>query len=167
LRREGGRSLTGDKKDTFWRDVRKSDKKLPDKKGVYVFAIRTDAGHTPIYVGKTKKSFLKECFNSTNWGKYYEGLTHYAEGTPVMLFVVLSQPKGAPNGKAIGEVETFLTQLASLKNPRLVNSHNKVRKWSIQGLNGHRRTEGSEATRSLRDCLGLAQCDSETAQVAA
>ncbi len=154
---DGGWILEKAKKGAFWANVGKSDARLPEKKGVYVFAIRTAAGYIPLYVGKTRLNFKTECFNSANWGKYYEGLVHRAEGTPVMFLIHLPQRKGAPNSTAIDEVETFLIQLASFKNPRLVNIQVNRRKWSIEGLNEHRRTEESEATHALRNCLGLAQ----------
>ncbi len=72
-----------------------------------------------------------------------------------MFFIHLPQRKGAPNSTAILGVERFLIQLASLRNIELVNIQNKPRKWSIQGLNQHRRSEESEATRLLRNSLGL------------
>ena len=89
--------------------------------GCYIFAVRAGRGYTPLYVGKTTKSFESECFTSHKRNHYHYSLGHYLKCTAVMFFVVLRKAKGKVNASEIKQVENFLIQVGSTVNPEIRN----------------------------------------------
>lgn len=66
--------------------------------------------------------------------------------------------KGAPNLKALGELEDFLIQTAVTRNPNLLNVKGTKRaNWSIAGIVRSGVGKPSEAAQELRRTLGLRQ----------
>ncbi|MGH8127020.1 MAG: hypothetical protein ACRETC_01450 [Gammaproteobacteria bacterium] len=131
-KRPGGRALVFT---DFWNDGSEADY-LAGCCGVYVFAIQTGRGLTPIYVGKATRTFRQETFNNANKHKYQNGFSAYARGKPVMYFVVHPQNiRGRNNAKQISKIEDFLIQAGSVKNPDLQNIRGvKKPKWAIKGV---------------------------------
>lgn len=157
----GGWALFDDKKaqNQFWGKDQLL-RRLKNGRGVYIYAIETSNGITPIYVGKATKGggFSQECFTHSNQRKYLNGLAKYREGTTVMFFIVRQSKRGQPNLKAVNEIEVRLIQLAEIKNPDLKNDHHRFsKKWSIQGIIGSRREPQTNDSRVLRKALGLAE----------
>jgi hypothetical protein len=129
--RPGGRTLNFD---GFWVGDAPASY-LADKCGVYVFAISSGGGLTPIYVGKATKTFRQEAFNPSNKHKYHHGFSDYAKGTPVMFFVVHPSQRGRTNENHIKEIEDFLIQAGIAKNPDLQNIKGTgAPQWSIKGV---------------------------------
>jgi len=163
VRGKGGRGIELYCPD-FWSKNQKATKykekatKYKDSCGCYVFALGAGRGTTPIYVGKTAKSFEKECFTLHKIYHYNRALSQVARGKPVMFLVVLERAKGKVNQQAIAEAELFLIQSALERNPNLSNSRNtkKVERWGIEGVirsSGKGRIAG--AAREFRNALGL------------
>lgn len=143
--KRGGRAL-GVKE--FWGQSRTLEE-LAHKRGCYVFAVRAGKGETPLYVGKATRSFKQECLNAANVSKLLAGLADYAKGTPVLYFVRHPAQRGKTNEKQIGEIENFLIQSASIRNPDLQNIHGReAPKWRIRGVvrSGQRKPTRSEST---------------------
>jgi hypothetical protein len=139
----------------FW-DQTTDLKLIGEERGAYLFCIHAGKGFTPIYVGSATKSFRQECFNATNRNKYHEGLADYKKCRPVMFFIVHPKQKGKTNVKAIEEIETFLIQLASDKNPDGLNiKKTKGPRWSIKGVIRSRQGKPSESALQFRQAIGF------------
>lgn len=130
LVKPGGKLISEDLS-AFWEKC----KKVRNGKGCYLLAIRAGKGFTPLYVGKTTRTFEKECFTSHKLVHYHHAMSDYAKGTPVMFFIVLPRTQGKPNSKEITEVEDFLIQVGRTANSALRNiKGNTVPNWSIRGV---------------------------------
>src|SRR2546422_10760758 len=77
------RMVSKDERATFFN----SNPHLRDRLGAYVFGVRSGGGITPVYVGKTKRSYDEECFTADKCLKYTKGLSSYVKGTPVLYFI--------------------------------------------------------------------------------
>jgi hypothetical protein len=139
----------------FW--TRSADlEELQWERGCYVFAIKAGKGATPLYVGEATKSFRQECFTPGNIRKCLDGLADYAKGSPVPYFVRHPSQRGKTNSKQIGEIETFLIQNASIRNPDIQNVHGKeAPKWSIQGVVRRGQGKPSRAASEFKRLLGI------------
>ena len=116
--------------------------------GCYIFAARTGRGITPLYVGKTMKSFQKECFTDHKQNHYTRALNNYAKCTPVMFFIVYPGRKSERAKKSIKELEEFLIFTGQQVNPKLRNiKRPKVPEWGIKGV---LRSKGSMANKSAK-----------------
>lgn len=130
LDKPGGKVILEDQSG-FWAKCTKVQK----RKGCYVLAIRAGKGFTPLYVGKTSRTFEKECFTDHKLVHYHHALADYAKGTPVMFFILIPIAKGKPNQKEITEVEDFLIQVGRTANPELRNIKGNVApNWGIKGV---------------------------------
>ena len=139
----------------FW-DQTADLKLIGDERGVYLFGIRAGKGFSPLYVGSATKTFKQECFNPSNRHKYLDGLADYKKCSPVMFFVVHPKQAGKTNIKEIEEIETFITQLASEKNPNLKNVKGAKRpKWSIKGVIRSGKGKPNGSAKLLRQAIGL------------
>ena len=152
----GGWHLFDGKKaqNQFWKKDQHSHFKK--RRGVYICAIKTSKGITPLYVGKATKGFGQECFTDRNQLNYTRGLARYKEGTPVMFFILYPKKQGQTNSKAIGELEVRLIHLAEIKNRFLVNRNDRTKKWSVEGILGDKQGQQTSASKTLRNALGLA-----------
>lgn len=138
----------------FWENPKASS--FAKERGCYLFAIRAAKGFRPIYVGKTKNSFEKECFTSHKTDHYNCALADIRKGAPVMFLVGLGRGKGPINNRAIAQVESFLIQHALAKNPDLSNTKGtKQEKWRIVGVFRGGKGKVSEDARLFRKAVGL------------
>jgi hypothetical protein len=130
---------------------------LAKERGCYLFAIRAAKGFRPIYVGKTQKSFAKECFTYHKIADHYTpALADCGRGTPVLFFIILDKKKGPLNNKAISQVETFLIQNAVAKNPELSNVQGtKKEEWSITGVIRGGKGKATQPAKLFRKAMGL------------
>ncbi|XXF79736.1 hypothetical protein P2318_08235 [Myxococcaceae bacterium GXIMD 01537] len=127
-------------------------------RGVYVFAMRAGRGYTPIYVGKAaKQSFEHESFAIQKLAHHYgPALLDFRKGSPVIFFVAHPASRGAINKRLIDEIETFMIDAASAKNPYLSNVHKKpVHEWRICGVVRGKRGEATRSTGALKKAVGL------------
>jgi hypothetical protein len=99
------------------------------QRGCYVFAIR-NRGLTPIYVGKAE--------------------------TPIIYFVVHPAQKGPTNIKQIRDIEDFLIQAGTAKNPDLQNIKGAQQPlWCIKGVVRSGAGKPNEAEIQLRTLFGI------------
>jgi len=101
-------------KSKFW----ESHPKLGSACGCYVFCLKAGPGMTPVYVGKTKRSFREECFTSRN----VLILMRYRQkrkGTPCVFFLKYPRKQGKPSDTLIQEIEDFLILTARAKKSEL------------------------------------------------
>jgi hypothetical protein len=139
----------------FWKQSRNL-RALQAERGCHVFAIRAGRGSTPLYVGKATKSFKQECLTPGNVRKLLDGLAAYAKGTPVLFFVRHPSQRGKTNEKQIGEIENFLIQNASIRNPSVQNIHGKgAPKWKIRGVVRGDKGKPRSAESKFRRLMGL------------
>jgi hypothetical protein len=139
----------------FWRQSRDLQN-LQTERGCYVFAIRAGKGTTPLYVGKATRSFKQECLTPGNVRKLLDGLAAYAKGTPVLFFVRHPSQRGKTNEKQIGEIENFLIQNASIRNPNVQNVHGrKAPKWRIRGVVRSGKGKPTLAESKFRRLMGI------------
>jgi hypothetical protein len=131
-------------------------KSLASSTGCYVFAVRAGRGYTPLYVGKTAKSFESECFTSHKRNHYHYSLGNYRRGTPVMFFVVLPKAKGKINASEIKQVENFLIQVGSTVNPEIRNIKGAcIPSWSIRGVIRGKKGQASKSTAEFKKLLHI------------
>jgi hypothetical protein len=151
----GGKMVSKDLKE-FWQEV---VGQAARKKGVYVFAIRAGTGFTPVYVGKTEaQTFEYEAFSKTNRADHYNpALLDYRSGNPVLFLVIHPDGKGAVNKNYVDQIETFVIDIASIKNPDLSNVRKRKKHgWRIRGVVRAYKGEGRSApARDLRRAIGL------------
>jgi hypothetical protein len=152
LKNVGGRIIRDADIASFW-GSHPSFQKL---RGCYVFSMQTGRGWTPGYVGKTKRNFKQEVFGSHQLKRYYEFMTGYERGRPVLFFVLTRQAKGKPNNSKIRAVEKYLIDLGLTVNPELLNKKDtKPPGWGIQGVIRGGKGKVSAGTRSFRQMLGI------------
>ncbi len=148
---QGGRVIEEDLT-SFW----ERNKKVRKAKGCYIFAVRAGKGYTPLYVGKTTKSFEKECFADHKLNHYHRALSEYGKGTPVIFFVYLDRPKGATNRKEIGEVEEFLIQIGRTINEGLRNiKSSTLPEWGIKGVIRGGKGKSSSDSKNFKKLMKL------------
>lgn len=127
----GGKEIGAEQIAKFW----EQNPDFEDACGVYVFAMRSGPGVTPMYVGKATRSFGREAFADHKRVKYGRGLREYKKGTPVMFFVTYPAKKGKVNGRHIAALEKYLIRQGAEVNPRLLNiTHTKPVAWGIRGV---------------------------------
>lgn len=103
----------------------------------------------------TTKRFDREVFTRDNVRKYRNALRERRRGYPV-LFVVAHPIRTQINTKNIAEVEDFLIQTASVRNPAVQNVKGIRRpKWLIRGVVRSARGKPTSAARRLRSTLSL------------
>ena len=125
--------------------------------GCYVFGLRRVKGAVvPQYVGLTWKRFDNEVFNRSNLVKYRNAVDAASRGQPVLFLIVPPHGKGKVSRKYIGEVESFLIQAGSARNPGIRNVKGRPRpKWLIRGVTGRRPGKSPTAARELREAMGI------------
>lgn len=147
-----GGKVISEELSSFWEKC----KKVQNRRGCYVLAMRAGKGFTPLYVGKTSRTFDKECFTDHKLVHYHHALSDYAKGTPVMFFIVLPRAKGKPNQKEIVEVEDFLIQVGRTANPDLRNIKGNVApNWGIKGVIRGGKGKASQGAKQLKKLLKM------------
>jgi hypothetical protein len=136
----------------FWKDANTLKKKC----GCYVFGMSASGSLTPYYVGKTTRTFEKECFSSHKIEKYNEALCEYKRGRPVMFFVAALNKKGIANGRVISAIEDFLLQVGLARNEELLNiKGTKKANWSITHVVRGGFGKPTKAERKFKSMMGL------------
>ena len=124
-----GRRIDRSRLDDFWAEAGE----LCDARGCYIVGVRAGRGLTPLYIGKSSRGFRHDLFATANIRKYDQALAGYGRGTPVILFLV--QSGRDRETQSISELERFLIQTASIRNPQLLNVKGVRRQeWGIAGV---------------------------------
>jgi hypothetical protein len=140
----------------FWRTA-PAVQDVGRRSGCYVFAIRSGKSLLPHYVGLTTKCFAGEVFNRTNLPKYARAVRGRKLRRPV-LFLITHPARTKVNERFIAELENFLIQAASARNPALQNVKGVSRpKWLIRGLTGRSNGKPTQAARELRVAMGFGE----------
>ncbi len=153
LRCSGSRRRLDD--DGFWHSDTLNS--LSAQSGCYVFALRSVKGNVvPEYVGLTRRGFAKEVFNPSNLKKYRRALSASPRHRPVLFLIAHPKRNGKLNRMYIGELETFLIQAASARNPEVKNTKGVFRpKWKIRGVTGRRPEKPPRAAAQFRAAMEL------------
>lgn len=131
-------------------------RRIAEKQGCYVFALRAAKGYRVWYVGKATKSFEQECFAHHKLNHYNEVLFDGRKGTPVLFIVAPDGKKKKVPEDLCDEIETFLIQAAYVENPDIKNRQKtKIPTWTIAGV--VRRSKGAVSTKAqvFRIMMGL------------
>ena len=139
----------------FWEKI-KADAgiKVSEKKGCYVFGMRSGGGITPLYVGRTTRQTLeKEAFADGKIKRYYGVMLDYAKGKPVMFFVV--QESGW-SMSLVEKLEKYLIDVGSTKNPDIQNDKGtKKPVWGIDGVLRSKKGKVPTAAKKFKQTMGL------------
>jgi hypothetical protein len=144
-------------REEFWRGL-PGLTELADKSGAYIFGMQgAKGGVMPAYVGLTRRGFSREVFNPSNLRKYCRAMHDAPRRRPVLFLVVHPLAKGKLNRRYIRELETFLIQAGSTRNPDIRNTKGVSRpKWRIRGVTGRRPGKPPVAATRLRAAMGIA-----------
>jgi hypothetical protein len=125
--------------------------------GCYVLALKSVKGSlTPIYVGLTKRRFRDEVFNRSNLSRYGAAIAQSTRSRVVMFLITPPGRKGKVDKSYIGELESFLIQAASARNPELQHWKGVDRpKWLIRGVTGRAPGKTTIAARRFRAAMGI------------
>lgn len=149
---KAGRIVTAEKGRSFFA----SHPTLVEKKGCYIFGVRSGGGIIPTYVGKATKSFGQECFTSHKLGKCNESLVEFSKGTLVMFVFACAPAKGKAPVSQISLLEDFLIQTALSVNDQLLNvRQTKQAEWSIRGIIRSGSGKPSAAASLAKSMLGI------------
>jgi hypothetical protein len=129
---------------------------LIERRGCYVFWIRSGRGLRAAYVGMAagSKGFGQEVFTVDKLHKYGQALNVWSHGTPVLVFIVA--PPRVRSRSLIGEVERYLIRSAKRAWPDLLNKHHAgADNWDIAGVTTPHRGRRSEDEAALVQLLKL------------
>ncbi len=139
---------------TFWKN--EQAKEIASRKGCYIFASASGTGYTPLYVGKTNKSFKTECFQAHKKTKLDEFLKNVGKSSLWVFFIVLERTKDYMD--EIDACESLLIQKCKRANPDLLNVRKLKEPFSIEGIHGTKNLgKPTLAVRKLKKCLNLNQ----------
>lgn len=131
---------------------------VANRRGCYIFAIRSGRGIMPLYVGKATKTFRQEVFALHKLEKYGRALADCRKGNAVLFFLVAPASKGATNLNTLRELEDFLIQTAVARNPNILNVRGTKREnWAIAGVVRGGVGKPSHAARDLRRALRISR----------
>lgn len=140
---------------TFWR----THPAIASERGVYIFAMRSRGGTLPTYVGKATVTFGQETFTPHKLAAHFNvTLVDYRKGTPLLYFLLLPQRIGAPNLRAIDELETSMIAEAIRVNPHGVTNSDKrppAPLWSITGVVRASQGKPSASAQAFRTAMKL------------
>lgn len=148
------KQITAQNVTEFW--LKPEARRIADKQGCYVFALRAAKGYRVWYVGKATKSFEQECLAHHKLVHYNEVLFDGRKGTPVLFIIAPNGNKKKVPEALCDEIETFLIQAAYIENPEIKNRQKtKIPTWTIAGV--VRRTKGAVSKRAqvFRTMMGL------------
>ncbi len=140
----------GDVGASLWKD--KDFSKYADKKGCYVFANAVTRGSTPIYVGRTNKSFKNECFATAKKAMLNDFLAGASKTGLKLYFVVLEHRKDC--SEEIDFCETLLIQRCKKANPNLLNVKKLADKFTIKSFHGDT-SKAKNAVIEFKKCLNI------------
>ena len=139
----------------FWRGV----SPLGDKAGCYIFAVPQRYGREgllPIYVGKSARPLVQECFMPEKIAKLNHWLLHHPAASLSLLLLIHPPNKHGPNAAAISDLEKSLIKMAVSVNPNLINKRNtRPDSWGISGVIRGGPGKPSEGARQLRALLDM------------
>jgi hypothetical protein len=153
---EGAQRVESENAIDFWKS--KDASAYKDKKGVYVFVIQTQNTYIPWYVGQASKSFQQEVFTDDKLEKYNSALAEYKQNfKPHLQFLVPEKKKGAPNQRALDELEKTLTLWGKERNPSIKNTQNtrEVQRFAIAGITTPDKGAPKKEARLLKEIMGL------------
>lgn len=149
IKKAVGRRVDKTELPTFWNETGIVCKSA----GCYVFGMRAGGGISPIYVGKTTKTFYQECFQPQKIEKYNDALSDAIRGKPVMFFVCL---KGKDRNGSISDVEQYLIDIALAKNPNIRNiKGTKGPDWSIKGVIRSGKGAATKQSKIFKGMMGV------------
>jgi hypothetical protein len=122
------------------------------KKGCYVFANAVTRGSTPIYVGKTTKSFKSECFATHKKAMLNDFLAEASKTGLQIYLIVLESRKDCSD--EIDLCETFLIQKCYEVNKRLLNIRKLAAKFTIKSFHGEK-SKPTKAVSDFKKCLNI------------
>ncbi|MBQ7188000.1 MAG: hypothetical protein IJR99_01145 [Kiritimatiellae bacterium] len=130
--------------------------KYRDKKGCYIFSLRTGNGILPYYVGMTLRSFAEEAFSDQKISKHYRHIVAKNNGTPLMTFVALVPTRGRPPETVIRILESELIKMAYYRNSRLTNRKGIPKeRWAIKGVIRNDQGAPTKEERAFKKLMGL------------
>ena len=132
---------------SLWKE--KIFSKYADKKGCYVFANAVTRGSTPIYVGRTNKSFKQECFATAKKAMLNDFLAGATKTGLQVYFVLLNNRKDCSD--EIDLCETLLIQKCKKANPNLLNVKKLAEKFTIKSFHG-------DTSRAKSDVIEFKKC---------
>ena len=147
----------------FWEQVDNERAGLSSAKGCYLFTIRTSGGSSlsTWYVGKTDKSFSRECFQPHKRVIYAKSLSRYKRAVPYLLLIPRLTDHGALY-KGNGErstvfLEDYLIGVGLQANPQLENKRDTklYRELRLLGILNSRGSKPNKATAELKRALRL------------
>lgn len=153
-------SIDKEKRRKFWDDVNHDHLQLSKACGCYAFLIGTKAW----YIGKTDKSFEKECFQPHKTQLYAAGLQKSKTKPYLILIASLSKngkfrkTRNKGRNKNIDLLERLLIFAALQHNKKLLNGSNtaKLRRLNVPGFTNSRRGQGrATAVQALKKAIGL------------
>lgn len=126
------------------------------EKGCYVFSLKASKGSKPLYVGKAaKQTIIREAFNPRNAGKLGRELNE--QKGILQIWTITPDGKGRAPINEIKEIEKEMIEVASIKNPNLINIQNrsKKRNWLIQGVIQAKPGPRATAAKGFRKMVGI------------
>jgi hypothetical protein len=138
----------------FW--SKPEARRVADKQGCYVFALRAGKGYRVWYVGKATKSFERECFASHKLNHYNDVLFDGRKGTPVLFIIAPDGNKTKVPAALCDDIETLLIHAAYIENPEIKNRQKtKIPTWTIAGVVRRKKGAVSKRAQVFRTMMGL------------
>ena len=134
----------------LWKE--KNFSKYADKKGCYVFVNAVTRGSTPIYVGRTNKTFKNECFATAKKAMLNDFLAEASKTRLKVYFIVLEHRKDC--FEEIDLCETLLIQKCKKANPNLLNVRKLAEKFTIKSFHGDTSRANGDVT-EFKKCLNI------------
>lgn len=136
----------------FWKNENVSE--FAQCKGCYVFANASGPGFTPIYVGKTNKSFKSECLQSHKKAKLDGFLNDKGKSSLQIFFIVLENLKNYVD--EIYACESLLIQKCKKVNPKILNERKLQEPFVIEGVHGSKsQGKPTTAVSKFKKCLNI------------
>lgn len=127
-----------------------------EKMGCYIFSLKAGKGSKPLYVGKTARTIIKEAFSDRN--RLYVGIkfSEHRRGT-LQIWTITPVGRGRAPVNEIKDIEKEITEIASIKNPDLINTQNRAKKrnWSIEGVVQPKPGPRSTEAKGFRKMVGI------------
>jgi hypothetical protein len=136
----------------FWKNDNISY--LANCKGCYVFANASGTGFTPVYVGKTNKSFKSECFQTHKKTKLDEFLKNMGKSSLQIFFIVLEHSKDYFD--EIDACESLLIRKCKRVNPDILNERKLKEPFVIEGIHESKPLgKPTKAVSKFKKCLNI------------
>ena len=140
----------GDVGASLWKA--KNFSRYADKKGCYVFANAVTRGSTPIYVGRTNKSFKQECFATAKKAMLNDFLASATKTGLQVYFVLLNNRKDCSD--EIDLCETLLIQKCKKANSNLLNVNKLAERFTIKSFHGDS-SRANNSVAEFKKCLNI------------